>query len=55
MTQSEIEMFIFSTQHEFNWLMQKLGYPEHSQEAFNLTANLAAYTREMQSLWDGDA
>ena len=52
MTQQEMDMFIFQSNKEFEWLMQRLGYPEHSLRAFNMTAALTTYVREMQFLWD---
>src|SRR3989337_2030805 len=34
---------------EFEWLMQRLGYPEYSPQAFNMTATLSTYVREFQT------
>lgn len=54
MTKDEAQTCIFHAEHEFKWLMLKLGYSEFQADlkAFALTEKLSNYLRDLQTLWD---
>ena len=53
MDKNELRTNVCAAENEFEWLCKKLGYGEHSIQAFIMTKEYAKRMKVMNELWEG--